>query len=85
MNRRKRKKIGRWISYLAGLSGKGPTALDVKPGRKLTWRERIRYNVNGLVEELKPLRWNAYRQSCINVLGEGPDEDFEKMFYREEE
>jgi len=70
---RKLKKVIDKVSCEVGFGGHGDRMLKPKFGR-LTWRERRRYN-----EEMKALadvRQQAFRQACIEVLGEDPEEDW---------
>lgn len=77
MNKRNGKKMRAWLDYHFGLTGYGPTALDVKPSRKLGRKETIVFNK--LVKELdrvKTARQEVFRQACIDILGEDPDTDW---------
>jgi hypothetical protein len=77
MNKRKKKKIGAWLNYLIGFSGQSPTALDVKPSRSLGRKEILLLNKYKKVRmEVEQARKDAFRQACIDILGEDPEVDW---------
>jgi hypothetical protein len=71
---RKLKKVVCKISSEIGVGGQGDKMIKQRFGR-LTWRERQRYNED--IEAMKGIRRDAFRQACIEVLGEDPETDWE--------
>jgi hypothetical protein len=62
-----------WLDYETGFSGNGTTLLDKKPGFPKPWLPS--YFRNQLEIERKEwakMKSIAWRQSCIDVLGEDP-------------
>jgi len=70
---RRMKKIAYKISSEVGLGGQGDNMIEPRHGR-LTWREKQRYNED--IKAMKDHRREAFRQACINVLGEDPETDW---------
>lgn len=62
------------LNYHIGFTGQGPTLLDVKPERELTQIEIEQYR--DLIEEEKAFRRGAFRQACIQTIGEDPESDW---------
>lgn len=79
MNMRKAKKLGDWLNYTVGFSGVGPTLLDKEPPRKLGRKEKILFNkmLPKVKEVYGKAKQDAFRQACIEVLGEDPDTDWD--------
>ena len=77
MNKRKGKKLGQWLDYLIGCTGYGPTALDEKPKRALGRKEKeLLAACRKDIEKEEERRRGCFREACIEVLGEDPDEDW---------
>ena len=77
MNKRKRKKIADWLSYTIGFSGRGPTAIDMKPSRALGRREKETIKkLQKVIDEIKVARQEAWKTAYSDVLGEDPDDDY---------
>jgi len=77
VSKRKARKLGQWLNYLMGFTGYGPTALDEKPKRALGRKEKILLAAwRKDIEKEKERRRRCYREACIEVLGEDPDEDW---------
>ena len=73
---RKIKKIMDKIDYQTGFGGAGhPSLLDFNRHGALTWRELKKYKKE--FEEFKRVKRGAFRNACIEVLGEDPDTDWE--------
>jgi len=67
-----------WAEYEAGFSGTGPTLLDKKPEYpEPTQEERALCLYDDFVKTEKVVRWEAFRQACIAVMGEDPETDWE--------
>ena len=71
---RKMKKVAHKISSEIGLGGLGDKMVKPRHGR-LTWREKRRYNED--IKDMSEMRHEAFRQACIEVLGEDPDTDWD--------
>lgn len=69
------KKYLAWRDYEIGITGKGPTALDNKPEftKPELAPERAAIFEAGLQHE-SARRWQAFRSTMIDTLGEDPDE-----------
>jgi hypothetical protein len=66
-----------WCIYENGFSGKGTTLLDKKPNFKKPWLPRIlRRIIDAEKEQDAQRRQRAFRQACIEVLGEDPEIDW---------
>ena len=75
MNEERRNEVLEWFNYEVGFTGMGPTKLDEKPlstppnedeKRMLGWDE--------MLDAVKNIRKGAFREACIEVLGEDPDD-----------
>lgn len=74
---RKMKKAARKLqAHVVGFTGVGPTGLDDTSGPKPTWREKRKYA--HAIQEAKKFHQDCFRQACIDVLGEDPD-DWDKI------
>jgi hypothetical protein len=75
MNKRKTKKFGRWFNYIVGLTGHGPTAIDIKPNVNLGKKEKMWFrNHRREIEQEKQRRQECYRKAYLETLGEDPDD-----------
>ena len=76
MTRRALKKLLGKVSRLAGLTGSGPTLLETHLPRvpALSRRERAYLRRTRLLDEVKAFRRDCFRQACIEVTGEDPDD-----------
>jgi len=69
------KKLLDWEGVLIGFSGRGKTVFDRElRGARITWREME--ILKPVIEQERKRRWEAYRQACIEVIGEDPEMDF---------
>lgn len=76
MGSRKFKKAVQKLSHTVGFTGVGPTLLDTEPKRppvRLMPGEEL---VIPCIETIKKMRQVGWRLSCIETLGEDPDEDW---------
>jgi len=75
IKKRKRKKIRKWVQYLIGFSGKGPTTLDTKPSCILGRKEKkVVLLLKKEMEQEQIFRQACFEKACIDVLGEDPDD-----------
>lgn len=65
-------RMGEWVNYKAGFSGKGPTAFDVKP--EIEPSRFQKWLVADEISHQKAIRYAAWRLSCMEVMGEDPEE-----------
>lgn len=70
---RKLKKVLKKINHHVGFTGRGPTAFDKPIRLKLTSGEKIKYKK--YIDELAAYKWKCWRKTCIDNLGEDPEED----------
>lgn len=90
MKKRQADKIWKKIRYhIVGFTGVGQTAFDkniIKRKRIAEPTERQIKRFAEVIEEVKKVRKGAFRQACIDVLGEDPETDWadNEDFYDEE-
>lgn len=73
MNKRRMKKLFRKVDKLTGLSGE-PCPLLYGPTPVLG---RVEAELAGpLIQEVRKIKRGCFRQACIDVLGEDPEEDW---------
>lgn len=66
-----------WLCYETGFSGVGPTELDKKPDFEKPWLPKIlREDLERISKEFATIKKDAFRQACIEVLGEDPETDW---------
>lgn len=73
-SKRKMRKLCKWLNYLSGFSGCGPSALDEKPATNLGRKEKI--FVDKYLNDVKKIKHNAFREACLDILGEDIDDMF---------
>ncbi len=80
MKIRRAKKLFRHADILTGLSG-SPLPQDMLCKRskhvlrrRLTWREKRWMKRRGILADMKAFKRKCWRESCMNVLGEDPDD-----------
>lgn len=62
-----------WESYEIGFTGNGPTAFDIKPKfNKPKLPKFIESKIKAESKTIADMRKYAFKQSCIDVLGEDP-------------
>ena len=64
--------LGAWVEYASGFSGTGPSLLDKKPEVEPT--RFGKWLVADEIYRVKVMKWRAFRQACIDVMGEDPEE-----------
>ena len=73
MKKRQRKKLAQKINYATGLTGYGPTLLDIRPKAGIL-SDKERANNSKLFSELAEIKQDCFKKACIEVLGEDPDD-----------
>jgi len=71
------RRILEWMNYDIGFSGNGPTFLDKRPASKrpnVTRLERKLIEYDGIYRIECELRQEIWRNACIEILGEDPEE-----------
>ena len=73
MRKRQRKKLGKKINYATGLTGYGPTLLDIRP-KVGVLSDKEKRKAQPIIDELSKIKQQCFKDACIEVLGENPDE-----------
>lgn len=64
-----------WIDYETGFAGSGPTPFDRKPETpKPQLPKRLEDKCEASRENFRKIKQEAFRQSCIENLGEDPND-----------
>jgi hypothetical protein len=64
-----------WLNYEVGLGGCGPSLLDIKPAfPRPTFCQSVEDELEVIKQDEMARRKSAFRQSCIDVLGEDPED-----------
>ena len=76
MTKRRIKKMLHKVWIISGFTGMGKTAFDPDRIPRLGQREREFIDKRNIMHDICKLKKDAFRNACIDVLGEDPETDW---------
>jgi hypothetical protein len=65
-----------WLNYDAGITGYGPGTVDEPDCPRPVVPEKVKHILDEWLEDEKKRRKLAFREACIEILGEDPEVDW---------